>query len=116
MKNILLPLPGTTLSILLILISCGSKKNVKVKELYSENPASAKCVRDGGELLLLPSKEGDYGICLFKDGSVCEEWEYFKGKCSRGDCKKRCMKQGTPAEGWYDCSEVLIQKEKCGTP
>ncbi len=99
-----------------MLILCSTvqeKEGERTRELYMENPASAKCLRDGGRLELVPSKKGEYGVCFFSDGSVCEEWEYFKGRCSRGDCMKKCMKPGSGAEGWYDCSGVLIKKEKC---
>jgi putative hemolysin len=103
-------------SIMIMLISCSSvneKESGKIKELSMENPASAKCIRDGGELLIIPSKEGKYGVCLFSDGSVCEEWKYFRGRCSRGDCMKKCKKSGAAGEGWYDCSGVRIKQEKC---
>ncbi len=109
--------------LLLILISlpvvlsvCGPGTHTgskRVKELSMQNPASRKCIDDGGRLQVVSSREGDYGVCIFRDGSVCEEWEYFRSSCKKGDCLKRCMKPGRGDEGWYDCWGVLLVKEKC---
>jgi putative hemolysin len=110
MKNKIFFSLAVSIFLPVMLIACAT---VRERELSMKNPASVKCIRDGGELLTVPSKEGEYGVCLFSDGSVCEEWEYFRGKCARGDCMKKCMKPGTSAEGWYDCSGLLIKQEKC---
>lgn len=44
------------------------------------NPASVNCVKQGNQSILIKN----VGICLFPDGSYCEEWAFFKGKCSQG--------------------------------
>ena len=41
------------------------------------------------------SVSGEYGVCLFKDGSVCEEWDFFRNKCKVGECKKDCKFEGS---------------------
>lgn len=47
------------------------------------NPASLYCLNHGGKLEIREGKEktGQYGICVFPDGSECEEWAYMEGKC-----------------------------------
>ncbi|MEN6478192.1 MAG: DUF333 domain-containing protein [Anaerolineales bacterium] len=47
------------------------------------NPASAHCVEQGGELEIRTDAEGgQYGVCLFADGSECEEWAFYRGECA----------------------------------
>lgn len=47
------------------------------------NPASVNCVKHGYKLILMKST----GICLFKDGTYCEEWAYFRKTCKVGQQK-----------------------------
>jgi len=77
------------------------------------NPASEKCVQDGGQLQITSTPEGQGGVCIFPDGSVCDEWDYFRGECSKGDCMKKCLNIGTRSEGWYDCNDKLIHYDNC---
>ena len=43
------------------------------------NPASAHCVRQGGDLIILRDADGAaYGVCLLQDGRECEEWTLFR--------------------------------------
>jgi len=46
------------------------------------NPASVKCVEDGGRLEIVKAADGEYGVCIFSNGAKCEEWAYFRGECS----------------------------------
>jgi len=78
------------------------------------NPASMKCAADGGETRIIDSTEGQYGVCLLPDGSVCEEWAYFNGNCTAGDCIVYCRNVGYRSEGWYDCYGKLIYYDNCG--
>jgi putative hemolysin len=45
------------------------------------NPASKKCIADGGKLEIRENSEGQYGVCLLPDGTECEEWKHFRGEC-----------------------------------
>ncbi|MFC2415237.1 DUF333 domain-containing protein [Neisseria elongata] len=43
------------------------------------NPASEFCVKQGGKLEMKKDKDGgEYALCHLPDGSVVEEWEYFR--------------------------------------
>jgi uncharacterized protein len=46
------------------------------------NPASEHCVDQGGQLDIREDTRGDqYGVCVFDDGSECDEWAYYRGEC-----------------------------------
>lgn len=49
------------------------------------NPASANCVEQGGQLEIRQGTDGEYGMCVFTDGSECEEWSLLRGTCAMGD-------------------------------
>lgn len=49
------------------------------------NPASVYCQEQGGTLEIRTGADGgQYGVCVFADGSECEEWAFFRGECSPG--------------------------------
>lgn len=53
------------------------------------NPASVYCVGQGGSLEIRTDVEGgQYGVCIFDDGSECEEWAFFREECNLGDSLK----------------------------
>ncbi|MDD5306065.1 MAG: DUF333 domain-containing protein [Deltaproteobacteria bacterium] len=61
------------------------------------NPASVNCVKNGGRLEIRTEAAGQYGVCVFADGSRCEEWAFFRGECRPGTCRDdsgRCPGEG----------------------
>lgn len=43
------------------------------------NPASTYCVQQGGRLELRKDAAGNVnGVCVFQDGSQCDEWALFR--------------------------------------
>lgn len=48
------------------------------------NPASVNCTRQGGQSeIRADASGGQYGVCLFSDGRVCEEWALLRaGVCT----------------------------------
>ena len=49
------------------------------------NPASVHCEEQGGTVEIRTDDEGNqYGVCVFEDGSECEEWAFFRGECQSG--------------------------------
>ena len=75
------------------------------------NPASEFCVNNGGKLEIKNSSQGDYGICNFDDGSVCEEWSFFRGECQKGDSKIDL----TYCESYFDgCNTCFVENGKIG--
>ncbi|MFH1331936.1 MAG: DUF333 domain-containing protein [archaeon] len=68
--------------------------NTESKECYFScsggelaNPASEYCNNQGHKLEIISAPDGQYGICKFVDGTECEEWDYYRGKCKPGDKK-----------------------------
>jgi putative hemolysin len=46
------------------------------------NPASTHCFESGGTIQIRGDGESAQSMCVFVDGSECEEWQYFRGECS----------------------------------
>jgi hypothetical protein len=47
------------------------------------NPASVHCVQNGNKLEIITAADGSQsGVCVFPDGSTCDEWAYFRGECA----------------------------------
>jgi putative hemolysin len=42
------------------------------------NPASVFCGQSGGKSEIRNGARGQYGVCVFPDGRVVEEWAYFR--------------------------------------
>ena len=46
------------------------------------NPASVYCTQNGNKLEIQTAADGSQsGVCVFPDGSTCDEWAYFRGEC-----------------------------------
>jgi hypothetical protein len=49
------------------------------------NPASVYCGQVGGKTEIKKDATGaEYGMCVFPNGSSCEEWALFRGECKPG--------------------------------
>ncbi|MBI3175324.1 MAG: DUF333 domain-containing protein [Chloroflexi bacterium] len=52
-------------------------------QLNLPNPASAYCTQNGNRLEIRTAADGSqYGVCIFPDGSTCDEWAYYRGECN----------------------------------
>ncbi|HUT78973.1 MAG TPA: DUF333 domain-containing protein [Polyangia bacterium] len=51
------------------------------------NPASVHCEERDGRLELREEPAGTVGVCLFADGTRCEEWRFLRGECAPGECR-----------------------------
>jgi putative hemolysin len=46
------------------------------------NPASVFCIAQGGESKIIAGGDSaQLGLCILKDGTICDEWAYFRGEC-----------------------------------
>jgi putative hemolysin len=46
------------------------------------NPASVYCEQHGNQLEIHTAADGSQsGVCVFPDGSTCDEWAYYRGEC-----------------------------------
>ena len=81
---------GILLVAIVILTACDQQaendsRSQQPQSVSMANPASVNCIDQGGELELKTDDSGAvHGLCLFADGSECEEWALFRGECSPG--------------------------------
>jgi len=66
------------LSIAIVAIVVAFTASTSIEEA---NPASVYCTEQGGTLTLVSTEEGVIGECELADGTICEEWAYFRGEC-----------------------------------
>jgi putative hemolysin len=46
------------------------------------NPASVYCTQNGNKSEIHTAADGSQsGVCVFPEGSTCDEWAYFRGEC-----------------------------------
>ncbi len=53
-----------------------------IPEAGMPNPASVYCEQEGNTLDIHTAADGSQsGVCIFPDGSTCDEWAYYRGEC-----------------------------------
>ena len=73
MKNIF-----TFVIILMALTACAAPQT----PVGLPNPASVYCEQNGNTLEIRTAADGSQsGVCVFLDGSSCDEWAYYRGEC-----------------------------------
>jgi putative hemolysin len=79
-----------TFTIFLIALTACTARQVQTPEpaatdipqVNMANPASVYCEQNGNKLEIQTAADGSQsGICVFPDGSTCDEWAYFRGGC-----------------------------------
>lgn len=64
--------------ILMALTACAAPQT----QANMPNPASVYCEQNGNKLEIRTATDGNQnGICVFPDGSTCDEWAYYRGEC-----------------------------------
>jgi len=77
-------LPPIMFLAILVSASCTPRQATPIAS--TPNPASVFCEENGGELELSQTTSGGVaGICVFPDGTKCDEWAFFRGTCMAGD-------------------------------
>jgi len=81
----------TLVFILMALTACTAPQTQAVPEPAATgmpqanipNPASVYCTENGNSLEIRTAADGSQnGICIFPDGSTCDEWGYYRGECA----------------------------------
>ena len=79
-----------TITILLLALTACSTFQIETPEpaatgnpvLNMANPASVHCEQNGNTLEIQTAEDSSQsGVCIFPDGSTCDEWAYFRGEC-----------------------------------
>ncbi len=53
-----------------------------IPQVNMPNPASVYCEQNGNKLEIRTAADGSqFGVCVFPDGSTCDEWAYYRGEC-----------------------------------
>ena len=72
-KPVILSLAAAT-----ALVACSASEKQE-SPIGMANPASEFCLKQGGKSEIRKDKDGrEYGVCHLPDGTVVEEWEYFR--------------------------------------
>ena len=62
------------------------------------NPASVYCEQNGGKIEFRQDASGGVaGVCLFPDGSECDEWAYFRRECKPSEQSRSAATSDTDA-------------------
>jgi putative hemolysin len=88
------------------------------------NPASVYCQGLGFKEETRENDLGQYGVCLFPDGTECDTWDFLAGRC--GQEHSYCVKEGNELKAIEDsniadctfkdgstCSEFLYFQGDC---
>ncbi len=79
----------------IVLMGCGSKSASSQEGgagIGLANPASVYCQGLGYREETRENEAGQYGVCIFKDGSECDTWDFLAGRC--GQEHSYCRQQG----------------------
>jgi len=78
--------------------ACASRQPSPTAETNIANPASVYCEQNGGTLeIRKDASGGEAGVCVFSDGSECDEWAYFHEQCKPGDSYSTAEPVTSPA-------------------
>jgi uncharacterized protein len=72
---------ATICTLALSTLACHPSRLTTADSVAMSNPASVACVTAGGKSSFRYTDQGQYGICTFPSGRVCEEWAVFRGEC-----------------------------------
>jgi len=62
--------------------SCNPVRISPTPQANMPNPASAYCEQQGNRSEIVTAADGSqYGVCIFPDDSLCDEWAYFRDEC-----------------------------------
>ena len=88
------------------------------------NPASVYCQGLGFKEEIRQNELGQFGVCVFPDGSECDSWDFLAGRC--GQEHSYCVDQGYDIQAIKDgniancifddgstCSEYLYFQGEC---
>ena len=59
------------------------------------NPAAVYCEEQEGITENKTFKSGERGFCIFPDGSQCDEWDLYRGDCTKGQLKIEVLEEGS---------------------
>ncbi len=94
-------------TVLLFFVFAGCNDS-DARQAQMPNPASVHCAESGGRLVIVEDASGQRGMCVFSGRSVCEEWDFYHGRCQKGQCRLNCH-----GGVWHDCKGLSLGT-RCG--
>lgn len=95
----------------LLLLLSGCRKTSEQQSIGLANPASVYCEEQGGTLEIRSDADGgQYGVCIFADGSECEEWAHFRGECQPSD-STGAQTVGDDFESTAEAAEMALARQ-----
>ncbi len=77
--------------------SCTPNQTSPVSDTGIANPAAVFCEKNGGKLELREDTSGGVsGVCIFPDGSECDEWAFYRKVCKPGDSLSELIPSVSP--------------------
>lgn len=76
----------------LFLTACSKEEESTQAAPGLANPASVYCQGLGFKEETRQNEAGEYGVCVFPDGSECDSWDFLAGRC--GQENSYCLQQG----------------------
>jgi putative hemolysin len=95
--------------IMMALAAC----TVRQPEASMPNPASVYCKEQGNKLEIRTAADGGQsGVCVFPDGSTCDEWAYYRGEC--GSAQQESPIPATTLEATKGASNGVTEEQASG--
>ena len=91
----------------LALTGCGKTEAPVEENVELANPASVYCEENGGTLVL----EEWAWLCMFPDGSYCEEWAFKNGECRPGEIIYNVISEDEIPEPTVTASELYSEED-----
>ncbi len=96
----------------LALAGCGKTEAPVEENAEIANPASVYCEENGWTLVI----EDWAWLCMFADGSYCEEWAYYRNECKPGEIIYNTVDDGfidnvEQKADWNGTSEIYSDEE-----
>jgi putative hemolysin len=102
--------------IALIALTAGCSKKTDINGIA--NPASENCVAKGGTLTIQTAADGSQsGICTLSNGTVCDEWAFYRGECGRQNTNTCgvCPQLSPPSPTFCTNGKIIDSgKNECG--
>ena len=71
------------------------------QDAFLPNPASVFCEQQGYKVEIRTAPDGSQsGVCIFPDGSECDEWAYFRGDCQPAVPETPTGSSEFDSQGW----------------
>ena len=104
----------TAIIVSISLVACQDPTVTPSGDQKLPNPASVFCEENGGTLDLRTAADGSVsGVCIFADGSECDEWAYFRSECKPGDSLEKNDAEAqestqAPESGWLTYTDEKL--------